>query len=96
MSVLYYLATSASCGSSKKLAKFSSNLPGSGEQSKACNERSAVLIVRAGVHSFLRMSKQMAPVTEEMFGCQIFVSNFIYSCFESNESFTFGGLNGYS
>ena len=33
---------------------------------------------RAGVHSFLRMSRQMAPVAEEMLGCQILVSNFIW------------------
>ena len=42
-------------------------------------------MVRAGVHSFFRMSRQMAPVYELIFGCQILVSNFI-----------FGGLNGYS
>jgi hypothetical protein len=36
-----------------------------------------VLIVRAGVHSFLRISKQIAPVCELIFGCQILVSNFI-------------------
>lgn len=52
-------------------------LPGSGAHSSACNEISAVLIVRAGVHSFLRMSRQIAPVTELIFGCHIFVSNFI-------------------
>lgn len=37
----------------------------------------AVLIVRAGVHSFFRMSRQIAPVTELIFGCQIFVINLI-------------------
>jgi len=37
----------------------------------------AVLMVRAGVHSFLRISRQIAPVTEEILGCHIFVSNFI-------------------
>jgi len=72
LSVLYCLATSASYGSS-----------GSGAQSNAYNEISAVLIVRAGVHSFLRISKQIAPVYELILGCQTFVSNFI-----------FGGLNG--
>ena len=45
----------------------------------------AVLMVNAGVHSFLRMSRQIAPVWELIFGCHIFVSNFIL-----------GGLNGYS
>ena len=54
-------------------------LPGSGEQSKACNEMRAVLMVKAGVHSFFRMSRQIAPVCELMFGCHIFVSNFIYN-----------------
>ena len=38
----------------------------------------AVRMVKAGVHSFFRMSRQMAPVWELMFGCQIFVMNFIY------------------
>ena len=52
-------------------------LPGSGAQSRAWREISAVRIVRAGVHSFFRMSKQMAPVTELIFGCHILVSNFI-------------------
>lgn len=35
-------------------------------------------IVRAGVHSDLSISKQIAPVWELIFGCQICVSNFIY------------------
>ena len=43
-----------------------------------------VRMVRAGLHSFLRMSRQIAPVTELMLGCHIFVSNFIL-----------GGTNGY-
>jgi hypothetical protein len=38
----------------------------------------AVRIVRAGVHSFFRMSRQMAPVWEDTLGCQSLVSNFIY------------------
>jgi len=33
------------------------------------------LIVSAGDHWSLRMSRQMAPVCDEMFGCQIFVRN---------------------
>jgi len=45
----------------------------------------AVLIVKAGDHSSLRISRQMAPVCEDMLGCHILVSNFI-----------FGGLYGYS
>ena len=72
LSVLYYLATSASWGSS-----------GSGAHSNAYSEISPVRIVNAGVHSFLRISKQIAPVCELIFGCHILVSNFI-----------FGGLKG--
>ena len=34
-------------------------------------------IVSAGVHSFLRMSRQIAPVCELILGCHILVSNFI-------------------
>ena len=34
-------------------------------------------MVRAGLHSFLRMSKQIAPLSLLMFGCQMRVSNFI-------------------
>ena len=41
-------------------------------------------MVKAGDHSSLRMSKQMAPVCEEIFGCHILVSNCI-----------FGGTYGY-
>ena len=37
-----------------------------------------VRTVSAGLHSFLRMSKQIAPVSLLMFGCQIFVSYFIW------------------
>jgi hypothetical protein len=54
-------------------------LPGSGAHKSAWSEIRAVRIVRAGVHSFLRMSRQMAPVWELMFGCQIFVMNLIYT-----------------
>ena len=53
------------------------NLPGSGAQRSACKEMRDVRMVSAGVHSFLRMSRQMAPVCELIFGCQILVSNFI-------------------
>ena len=56
---------------------------GSGTQRNAWRDVKAALNVRAGVNSFFRISKQIAPVCELMFGCQIFVSNFI-----------FGGLNG--
>ncbi len=55
-----------------------SKVPGSGAQSKACNEIRAVLIVSAGVHSFFKISRQIAPVCELMFGCQILVMNLIY------------------
>lgn len=68
-SFLYYEATTASWGSS-----------GSGAQSKAWRDSKAVLTVRAGDHSpsfYFKISRQIAPVCEEMFGCHIFVSNFI-------------------
>ena len=52
-------------------------LPGSGQQSRACRDNSAVRMESAGLHSFFKMSRQIAPVWLEMFGCQIFVSNFI-------------------
>jgi len=54
------------------------DLPGSAAHNKACKEISAVLIVRAGVHSFFKISRQIAPVCELMFGCQILVINLIY------------------
>ena len=54
-------------------------LPGSGAQRRAWREMRAVRMVSAGVHSFFRMSRQIAPVWELMLGCHIFVSNFIYS-----------------
>lgn len=44
----------------------------------------AVLIVKAGDHSSLRISRHIAPVCDEILGCQILVSNFIL-----------GGLYGY-
>ena len=53
-------------------------LPGSGAHRSAWSEMSAVRIVNAGVHSFLRISRQIAPVCELILGCQILVSNFIY------------------
>ena len=59
--------------------KVISYLPGSGAHRRAYNEIRAVRIVSAGVHSFLRMSRQIAPVCELILGCQIFVSNFIYT-----------------
>ena len=71
-------------------------IPGSGEHKRACNEIKAVLIVRAGVHSFFKMSKQIAPVYELIFGCHIFVSNFIYKILGYYKNFTLGGLKGYS
>jgi hypothetical protein len=46
---------------------------------------SAVLIVIAGVHAFFKMSKQMAPVSDDTFGCQIGVTKR-----------TAGGSNGYA
>ena len=52
-------------------------LPGSGEHNKAYNESKAVLIDNAGLHSFFKMSRQIAPVCEDILGCQILVSNFI-------------------
>jgi hypothetical protein len=53
----------------------------------------AVLIVRAGVHSFFRISRQIAPVAEETFGCHNLVSNFIYNWL-MDAKLTFGGLKG--
>ena len=50
----------------------------------ACNESSTVLSVMAAAHWSFRMSRQMAPVTEETLGCHILVRNR-----------TLGGLNGY-
>ena len=50
-----------------------------------CREINAVRIVRAGDHSFFRMSRQIAPDSELMFGCHTRVVNFIL-----------GGTNGYS
>lgn len=70
---LYCVATTASWGSS-----------GSGEAKSACNESRTVRKVMAAAQLSFRMSKQMAPVTDEMLGCQIFVRNL-----------TFGGLKGY-
>jgi hypothetical protein len=69
---LYILATSASYGSF-----------GSGAQSSAYKDINAVLIVNAGVHSFFKISRQIAPVYDDTLGCHNFVSNFI-----------FGGLKG--
>mmetsp|Transcript_27262 Transcript_27262/g.90592 ORF Transcript_27262/g.90592 Transcript_27262/m.90592 type:complete len:214 (-) Transcript_27262:300-941(-) len=64
---LYCFATSASCGSS-----------GSGADSSACSEMRAVRMVSAGDHSFLSMSRQMAPLCEETLGCHTLVRNFIF------------------
>lgn len=44
----------------------------------------------AAAHSFLRISRQIVPVTELTFGCQIFVSNLVRTPY-----LTFGGTNGY-
>uniref|UniRef100_A0A2M4D8K7 Putative secreted protein n=1 Tax=Anopheles darlingi TaxID=43151 RepID=A0A2M4D8K7_ANODA len=70
---LYCVATTASCGSS-----------GSAAASSACSDSNTVRSVMAAAQLSFRMSKQMAPVTEEMLGCQILVMNF-----------TLGGLKGY-
>ena len=58
---MYMLATSASWGSD-----------GSGLQRRAWRERRAVFIVRAGDQVSFRMSRQIAPVWEDIFGCQLF------------------------
>lgn len=55
---LYIVATTASWGSL-----------GSGEHIKACRLNIAVFIVSAGDHWSFRMSRQIAPVTEETLGC---------------------------
>jgi hypothetical protein len=70
---LYWEATTASCGSS-----------GSAEAKSACNDNKTVLSVIAAAQLSFKISRQIAPVTELMFGCQIFVRNL-----------TLGGLNGY-
>ena len=59
---MYYDATTASCGSF-----------GYGAHKSACNDNNAVLIVKAGDHSSFKISRQMAPVWEEILGCQILV-----------------------
>ena len=56
----YCLATTASWGSS-----------GSGAANRACSESNTVLNVIAAAHWSLRISKQIAPVTLDIFGCQI-------------------------
>ena len=43
-------------------------------------------MVRAGLHSFLKMSKQIAPVSLLMFGCQILVSYFIWGGQEGRDA----------
>ena len=73
-SPLYSVATTASWGSL-----------GSGAQRSACSESRAVRMVKAGDHSSLRMSRQIAPVWELILGCHILVSKRIL-----------GGLYGYS
>jgi hypothetical protein len=40
-----------------------------------CKERSTVRKVMAAAHWSFNMSRQMAPVTLEMLGCQILVTN---------------------
>ena len=42
--------------------KFLSKIPGSGAHIRACSDRSAVLIDKAGLHSFFKISRQIAPV----------------------------------
>mmetsp|Transcript_31084 Transcript_31084/g.64046 ORF Transcript_31084/g.64046 Transcript_31084/m.64046 type:complete len:190 (+) Transcript_31084:226-795(+) len=66
LSLMYIFATWASWGS-----------VGSGAQRRAWRERRAVFMVNAGDHWSLSMSKQIAPVCELTFGCQILVLNFI-------------------
>ena len=61
---LYCLATTASWGSS-----------GSGAASRACKLNKTVRRVMAAAHWSFRISRHIAPVTLEMLGCQIFVTN---------------------
>ena len=63
----YCRATTASCGSS-----------GSGAANNACNESRTVRKVIAAAHWSFRMSKQMAPVTLDILGCQIY--NYVHKC----------------
>ena len=62
-----------------------------------------VRTVSAGLHSFLRISRQIAPLSLLMFGCQTRVSNFICQAAEGSGvrrkrvqlvKRTFGGTNG--
>ena len=57
--LMYCFATTASCGSS-----------GSGHCNNSCRLSRAVLMPSAGDHSSLRMSRQIAPVWLDIFGCQ--------------------------
>jgi hypothetical protein len=76
---LYWLATTASCGLGRVSFPRKKNYSlGSGTHINAWIDSKAVLMLSAGDHSFLRMSRQIAPVWLEMFGCQILVSNFIF------------------
>uniref|UniRef100_A0A1A9X066 Uncharacterized protein n=1 Tax=Glossina brevipalpis TaxID=37001 RepID=A0A1A9X066_9MUSC len=73
ISVIAYHLRPPSCGSS-----------GSALASKTCNDNKTVRkLIEAAQLSF-KMSKQMAPVADDIFGCQILVTNRI-----------FGGLKGY-
>jgi hypothetical protein len=44
---------------------------------RAYMDRREVLMERAGDHSSFKISRQIAPVYEDMFGCHILVSNYI-------------------
>uniref|UniRef100_A0A336LS43 type I protein arginine methyltransferase n=1 Tax=Culicoides sonorensis TaxID=179676 RepID=A0A336LS43_CULSO len=57
---------------------------GSAAANKACSDKRTVRRVIAAAQLSFRISRQMAPVTDEILGCQSFVMNF-----------TLGGLNGY-
>ena len=51
---------------------------GFGSQRRELIERRTFEMVRAGDHWSFRMSRQIAPVCEEMLGCLTFVRNFIF------------------
>ncbi len=65
---IYYLATSACCGSL-----------GSGEHSRLCSEIRVDFRVRTGDQASLRISRQIAPDAEDTFGWYTFVMNFIFT-----------------
>ncbi|KAI9579613.1 hypothetical protein GQX74_000401 [Glossina fuscipes] len=59
---LFQEATTASCGSS-----------GSGASNRTCNDNRTVRKLIAAAQLSFKISRQMAPVADDIFGCQILV-----------------------